>query len=50
MKVLLTGASGFIGSHLARLLVSSGESVTAILKRRAIAGVSQTSSRCGRSM
>jgi len=32
MKVLLTGAGGFIGSHLARLLVSSGESVTAILK------------------
>jgi nucleoside-diphosphate-sugar epimerase len=32
VKVLLTGASGFIGSHLARLLVSSGESVAAILK------------------
>ena len=32
VKVLLTGASGFIGSHLASLLVSSGESVTAILK------------------
>ena len=32
MKVLLTGASGFIGSHLARLLIASGQSVTAILK------------------
>jgi UDP-glucuronate decarboxylase len=32
VKVLLTGATGFIGSHLARLLVSSGESVTAIIK------------------
>jgi nucleoside-diphosphate-sugar epimerase len=32
VKVLLTGASGFIGSHVARLLVASGESVTAILK------------------
>ena len=32
MKVLLTGASGFIGSHLARLLIANGESVTAILK------------------
>jgi UDP-glucuronate decarboxylase len=32
VKLLLTGATGFIGSHLARLLISSGESVTAIVK------------------
>jgi nucleoside-diphosphate-sugar epimerase len=32
MKVLLTGATGFIGSHVARLLVSSGEQVTALIK------------------
>ena len=32
MKVLLTGASGFIGSHLARLLIADGQSVTAVLK------------------
>lgn len=32
MKVLLTGSTGFIGSHLARLLVSGGHQVTAIIK------------------
>jgi nucleoside-diphosphate-sugar epimerase len=32
MKVLLTGATGFIGSHLARLLVASGVQVTAVIK------------------
>ena len=32
MKVLLTGATGFIGSHLARLLVASGAQVTAVIK------------------
>jgi nucleoside-diphosphate-sugar epimerase len=32
MNVLLTGATGFIGSHLARLLVSNGAQVTAIVK------------------
>jgi nucleoside-diphosphate-sugar epimerase len=32
VRVLLSGASGFIGSHLARLLVTSGESVTAVIK------------------
>lgn len=32
MKVLLTGATGFIGSHVARLLVSEGEQVTAVIK------------------
>jgi nucleoside-diphosphate-sugar epimerase len=30
--VLLTGAAGFIGSHLARLLVAEGHDVTAILR------------------
>lgn len=32
MKVLLTGATGFIGSHVARLLVANGVQVTAIIK------------------
>ena len=32
MKVLLTGATGFIGSQLARLAVSQGHSVTAIVR------------------
>lgn len=32
MKVLLTGATGFIGSHVARLLVAGGEEVIAIVK------------------
>lgn len=32
MKVLLTGATGFIGSHVARLLVASGAAVTAVIK------------------
>src|SRR5437762_4965329 len=32
MTVLLTGATGFIGSHLARLLVARGEDVVAIIK------------------
>lgn len=32
MRVLLTGAAGFIGSHLARHLVAGGHEVTAIVK------------------
>lgn len=32
VKVLLTGATGFIGSHLARLLISQGVQVTAVIK------------------
>lgn len=32
MRVLLTGGAGFIGSHLARLLVSEGHDVTAIVR------------------
>ena len=32
-RVLLTGAAGFIGSHLTRLLVSEGHDVTAIVRR-----------------
>ncbi len=31
MRVLLTGAAGFIGSHVARLLVAQGDDVTAVL-------------------
>ncbi len=27
MKVLLTGAAGFLGSHLAEMLIESGNSV-----------------------
>jgi nucleoside-diphosphate-sugar epimerase len=32
MTVLLTGATGFIGSHLVRLLVAQGQDVVAIIK------------------
>lgn len=32
-KVLVTGATGFIGSHVARLLVERGEEVAAIIRR-----------------
>lgn len=32
MRVLLTGATGFIGSHLARLLLSQGHEVQAIIR------------------
>ena len=39
MRFLLTGASGFVGQNLARLLVSRGHSVTALVRR--------TSSRAG---
>jgi nucleoside-diphosphate-sugar epimerase len=33
VKVLLTGASGFTGSHLARLLAGSGQKVRALVRR-----------------
>ncbi len=33
MKVLVTGASGFTGSHLARMLVESGHEVRALVRR-----------------
>ena len=33
MKVLVTGASGFTGSHLARALVESGQEVRALVRR-----------------
>lgn len=32
MKVLLTGATGFIGSHVARLLVADGRRVSAVVR------------------
>jgi nucleoside-diphosphate-sugar epimerase len=32
MKILLTGATGFIGSHLARLLVNQGDEVYALVR------------------
>jgi nucleoside-diphosphate-sugar epimerase len=33
MKVLLTGASGFLGTHLAELFVGAGHSVRALVRR-----------------
>jgi nucleoside-diphosphate-sugar epimerase len=33
LKVLVTGASGFTGSHLARMLVESGHDVRALIRR-----------------
>ncbi|MGH9718101.1 MAG: hopanoid-associated sugar epimerase [Candidatus Acidiferrales bacterium] len=33
MTTLVTGASGFVGSHVARLLVASGESVRVLVRR-----------------
>ncbi|WP_151697142.1 GDP-mannose 4,6-dehydratase, partial [Microcystis aeruginosa] len=32
MKVLITGASGFVGSHVARLLVAEGCEVYALVR------------------
>ena len=32
MKVLITGASGFVGSHVARLLVAEGCEVHALVR------------------
>ena len=34
MRVLLTGATGFIGSHLARLILAEGHTVTAVVRRQ----------------
>lgn len=43
MRVLLTGATGFVGSHLARRLVAGGETVHALIRpgadRRRLTGV-----------
>jgi len=36
LKVLVTGASGFTGSHLARMLVESGERVRALVRRTSV--------------
>jgi NAD(P)-dependent dehydrogenase (short-subunit alcohol dehydrogenase family) len=33
MKVFVTGASGFIGRHLCRLLVARGHQITALVRR-----------------
>ena len=33
MRVLITGASGFLGSHVARLLVQEGNEVFALVRR-----------------
>lgn len=41
MEVLLTGASGFIGSHLLRTLLQRGESVRALLRTSAPIGEGQ---------
>jgi uncharacterized protein YbjT (DUF2867 family) len=32
MKVLVTGATGFVGSHLAEALVRRGDEVTALVR------------------
>ncbi len=32
MKILLTGANGFVGSHLARVLVEEGAEVHAVVR------------------
>ena len=32
MRVMLTGATGFIGSHVARALVARGETVTCLCR------------------
>src|ERR1700735_57753 len=34
MTTLVTGATGFVGSHVARQLVSAGQSVRALVRRR----------------
>ena len=36
MKVLVTGATGFTGSHLARTLARSGDSVAALVRPRSV--------------
>src|SRR5437868_1163494 len=33
MKALITGASGFVGSHVARMLVERGDSVRALVRK-----------------
>ena len=38
MRVLVTGASGFIGRHLCRLLVRRGHAVTALVRRTSARG------------
>ncbi|KAL1410004.1 hypothetical protein Q8F55_004005 [Vanrija albida] len=39
MKVLLTGASGYIGTHLTRLLIAQGHSVTGLVRSSGSAAV-----------
>ena len=34
MKALVTGANGFLGSHLVRKLIDAGHEVTAMSRRR----------------
>ena len=45
MRALITGASGFAGSHLAEYLLSRGEEVTVILRRSRAANLEPIASR-----
>ncbi|HMD31114.1 MAG TPA: GDP-mannose 4,6-dehydratase, partial [Candidatus Acidoferrales bacterium] len=37
MSTLVTGATGFVGSHIARLLVERGEQVRVLVRRTSLA-------------
>jgi dihydroflavonol-4-reductase len=45
MKTLVTGATGFLGSHVARALAGRGENVRVLVRRPAISARSKGSMR-----